>query len=479
MSSQSSSSNSTSSSSTTDAMIEASSLSSSPVEGESPNAAAAVAASAASSSASASSVAAAGGVVSSASQPSEASSSSSSSTSTDATSNDPSSNLHAGVDPVGIDEKGSSGLLSLLGLTGPNTTPTPSPPPSHPYDGGLYVGALNSNSEPHGRGKLKLPSGAEVSGEWTNGRITVGVLTNAALNDSLHYEGELSSIYARHGKGMEWRLEDGEINRCGKWDNNILIAECPVPRSVLTEGAFLAQEDMLSKLEFILPDGTAARYEGSRNEAGEPHGQGEMMNAKGEVVRGSHWIDGAQDGEGFFINVADGEKYSGQFKNGFKHGYGTHLFPDGSGIEIYEGHFRLNRKHGYGKQRWADDSTESKVESPDGASPSPTSSDGELRYKKSLCGLPEGYEGDYHNGVRHGIGREVFDDGYIYEGQWSHDEQNGWGIEYTKSGKISACGRWKDSELKEWHAVPRAVIPIGTYLSEKAKVIQNCITPLA
>lgn len=167
---------------------------------------------------------------------------------------------------------------------------------------------------------------------------------------------------------------------------------------------------MLSKLEFILADGTAARYEGSRNSAGEPHGPGSMINAKGEVVRGPHWVDGAQDGEGFFLHI-DGEKYTGHFKNGFKHGYGTHLFPDG---ELYEGMFRLNRKHGCGKQRW--------------------------------------------------------DDGYIFEGMWTHDEQNGWGIEYTKSGKISACGRWKDSELKEWHAVPRSVIPVGTYLNEKAKV---------
>jgi hypothetical protein len=167
---------------------------------------------------------------------------------------------------------------------------------------------------------------------------------------------------------------------------------------------------MLSKLEFILADGTAARYEGSRNSLGEPHGVGNMVNTKGEEVRGSNWIDGAQDGEGFFNHI-DGERYTGHFKSGFKHGFGNHLFPDG---ELYEGQFRLNRKHGAGKQRW--------------------------------------------------------DDGYIYEGLWTHDEQNGWGIEYTKSGKISACGRWKDSELKEWHAVPRSVIPVGTYLNEKAKV---------
>jgi hypothetical protein len=304
-----------------------------------------------------------------------------------------------------------SGLLSLLGLTPTATdmqaTPTP-PPPSYPYDGGMYTGALNEAGRPHGRGKLKLPSGVEVSGEWIDGLLPVGVLTNPALSDSLHYEGELEK-YTRHGKGMEWRLEDGEINRWGKWEMNLLVAECPVPRSVITEGAFLAQEDMLSKLEFIMNDGTAARYEGERNADGEPEGEGNMINAKGEIVRGTTWLKGAQDGPGFFIHI-DGEKFTGHFKNGFKHGYGSHLFSDG---ELYEGHFRMNRKHGTGKQRW--------------------------------------------------------DDGYIYEGMWSHDEQNGWGIEYTKSGKISACGRWKDSELKEWHAVPRSVIPVGTYLNEKAK----------
>lgn len=146
-----------------------------------------------------------------------------------------------------------SGLLSLLGLNGPPTAAhlqllnaqcqqaANATSNNIPYDGGVYTGLLNSAGLPHGRGKLKLPSGVEVSGDWLNGELHVGVLTNPALADSLHYEGELAR-YTRHGKGMEWRLEDGEINRWGKWDNNILIAECPVPRVSITEGAFLAQE---------------------------------------------------------------------------------------------------------------------------------------------------------------------------------------------------------------------------------------------
>ena len=55
--------------------------------------------------------------------------------------------------------------------------------------------------------------------------------------------------------------------------------------------------DKNSGLELIMPDGTAGHYEGERNERGEPHGKGRVLNARGEAVAGDHWVDGAQEGE--------------------------------------------------------------------------------------------------------------------------------------------------------------------------------------
>lgn len=111
-----------------------------------------------------------------------------------------------------------------------------------------------------------------------------------------------------------------------------------------------------------------------------------------------------------FYHLADGEQYVGGIIRGFKSGHGRHSFPDG---EVYEGSWLANLKHGLGCQTW--------------------------------------------------------DDGYEFEGEWRADEQTGFGIEYTRAGKISACGRWLHSEMKEWHAVPRSVLPRGKFLSEKAK----------
>lgn len=111
-----------------------------------------------------------------------------------------------------------------------------------------------------------------------------------------------------------------------------------------------------------------------------------------------------------FYHLADGEQYVGGINRGFKSGHGRHSFPDG---EVYEGSWLANLKHGLGCQTW--------------------------------------------------------DDGYEFEGEWRADEQTGFGIEYTRAGKISACGRWLHSEMKEWHAVPRSVLPRGKFLSEKAK----------
>ena len=111
-----------------------------------------------------------------------------------------------------------------------------------------------------------------------------------------------------------------------------------------------------------------------------------------------------------FYHLNDGEQYIGGLVRGFKSGHGRHSFPDG---EVYEGGWSFNLKSGLGCQTW--------------------------------------------------------DDGYEFEGEWRADEQTGFGIEYTRAGKISACGRWLHSEMKEWHAVPRAVLPRGKFLSEKAK----------
>jgi hypothetical protein len=42
--------------------------------------------------------------------------------------------------------------------------------------------------------------------------------------------------------------------------------------------------------------------------------------------------------------------------------------------------------------------------------------------------MDEIYEGEQHEGKKHGKGKITYSDGYTYEGDWKNDEQHGDGI---------------------------------------------------
>ena len=49
------------------------------------------------------------------------------------------------------------------------------------------------------------------------------------------------------------------------------------------------------------------------------------------------------------LYLGEGQKYVGGFRDGTRHGQGTHTFPDG---KKYVGEFRDSKKHGYGTFTW-------------------------------------------------------------------------------------------------------------------------------
>ena len=129
--------------------------------------------------------------------------------------------------------------------------------------------------------------------------------------------------------------------------------------------------------------------------------------------KGEHFI-GAQFGTEL---VSGGDTYTGYFLNGLKHGYGILQYSSGDILEgiweeglinetestytwksgsKYVGGFKNDEMNGYGKF---------------------TNTVGE-------------YEGDWHDGVRHGEGSFIHSNGMTYSGQWSNDQKNGEG-EYT------------------------------------------------
>ena len=94
--------------------------------------------------------------------------------------------------------------------------------------------------------------------------------------------------------------------------------------------------------------------------------------------------------------------YEGEWRGDNKHGFGTHIWADGS---MYVGQWKKNKPHGKGRLIHAD---------------------GEM------------YEGDWVKDEAHGKGTYIHLDGTKYEGEWVLDKQEGYGVEsYPDGSKYS------------------------------------------
>jgi len=90
------------------------------------------------------------------------------------------------------------------------------------------------------------------------------------------------------------------------------------------------------------------------------------------------------------VELLDGRKYVGEFRDGQYHGLGTETFPDG-----------------------------------------------------------RNYVGEFRHGQYHGQGIATFPDGRKYVGEWRSYRPNGEGIEYGRDGSILRSGIWKNGNLVE------------------------------
>jgi hypothetical protein len=122
-----------------------------------------------------------------------------------------------------------------------------------------------------------------------------------------------------------------------------------------------------------------------------PNGQGELQSSSGEAG------------------------YSGNWKNGQKHGYGTEKWEDGT---IYEGDFQEGQKHGNGKFTW-----------PDGAS----------------------YEGQFKLNSIHGLGTHTWGDGRMFVGGWKDNKMHGKLLTPKTLNPNSL--RQRKIHLEGWHQV--------------------------
>jgi len=135
------------------------------------------------------------------------------------------------------------------------------------------------------------------------------------------------------------------------------------------------------------------------------------------------------NGQGTFT-YSNGDKYTGQFKKGNKHGTGTLDFAAG---HTYIGEFKDDIMHGQGTITYSD-----------GEKYVGQWKEGKLHGEGTYT-WPNGdnYVGKFKDGRKSGKGTLTFANGSKYIGQWGDGKMHGIGTLYNSDGSIANKGYWK------------------------------------
>jgi len=169
------------------------------------------------------------------------------------------------------------------------------------------------------------------------------------------------------------------------------------------------------------------------------------LAAGGNSTSASREVTDAPDKEGsrdeaVDMDFSDGSKYSGQLREGLRHGHGRAEHATGS----YEGQWQADKHSGAGKQIWTDGRTfEGQF------------LDGKFEGHGKMVWLTQKgtllYEGDYKADLKHGTGRFAWGDGRAYDGEWKDGMRNGRG-KYTNANNQMKIGYWIDDKFDNWEA---------------------------
>ena len=137
-----------------------------------------------------------------------------------------------------------------------------------------------------------------------------------------------------------------------------------------------------------------------------------MNYTNGNVYTGQ-WINGFKHGKGLerFSNDSELVYYDGFWKNNSACDEGTLLWRNG---EVYKGHFENGRRHGFGPQMYANTS------------------------------MLLSYEGDWEKNKRTGNGKLIYKDKRTYIGDWNEDEFSGNGT-FNWNNREEYIGEWSNN----------------------------------
>lgn len=123
-----------------------------------------------------------------------------------------------------------------------------------------------------------------------------------------------------------------------------------------------------------------------------------VVNPMTAIVYKGDWIDGYEHGRGTMI-WPDGSRYEGKWIEGKPVGRGTKVWPDG---DRYEGDWQDGKRHGKGTMIWS---------------------------------AGAHYEGGWRDGKQHGTGTMRYPNGVSYQGDWVRGSETGHGIFITTEGE--------------------------------------------
>jgi hypothetical protein len=135
-------------------------------------------------------------------------------------------------------------------------------------------------------------------------------------------------------------------------------------------------------------------------------------------------------------------KYTGDWLDGQKHGYGVFVYANGS---KYEGEWVHDKRAGKGTQ-WVGDSgaNKDKVKSREGKAHKQYAGEWreDKRHGEGKFFFEDGgrYDGQWARNQREGYGRMVFADHSIYEGQWLKNQRSGHGVLHLRTVGVDAFG---------------------------------------
>uniref|UniRef100_K3WS49 MORN repeat-containing protein 3 n=1 Tax=Globisporangium ultimum (strain ATCC 200006 / CBS 805.95 / DAOM BR144) TaxID=431595 RepID=K3WS49_GLOUD len=170
--------------------------------------------------------------------------------------------------------------------------------------------------------------------------------------------------------------------------------------------------DASAKVEYTL----VGKYTGDWKD-GVKHGYGVLIYANGNKYEGE-WVEGKREGKGvYWIHDKKHKKlrkqFAGDWQRDQRHGLGTFFHEDGS---RYEGFWANNKREGDGRMLYGSD--------------------------RSV------YEGQWSGNVRSGRGTLTLVNGDIYDGYWLNDKKEGPGRFYYKATRKMYEGEWVDGAPK-------------------------------